>query len=82
MSEANAKMHLREFVSEEDINVAIRMELESFVNTQKYSVMKDMKKVFQALCRKMIYKNICFSNQAKFLLKLVADFENTFQLII
>ncbi|KAL7296506.1 hypothetical protein TKK_0009943 [Trichogramma kaykai] len=46
MAEANAKMHLREFVREEDINLAIRMELESFVETQKYSVMKDMRQAF------------------------------------
>lgn len=45
MAEANAKMHLREFVREEDINLAIRMVLESFVETQKYSVMKDMRHV-------------------------------------
>jgi DNA replicative helicase MCM subunit Mcm2 (Cdc46/Mcm family) len=45
IAEANAKMHLREFVRDEDINLAISMELESFVETQKYSVMKDMRLV-------------------------------------
>lgn len=45
MAEANAKMHLREFVQEEDINIAIQIELESFVESQKYSIMKDMRQV-------------------------------------
>lgn len=54
MAESNAKMHLREFVREEDINLAIRMELESFVETQKYSIMKDMRNV----CTKLTYFNL------------------------
>merc|ERR1712059_169413 len=44
--ESQAKMHLREFVSEDDVNMAIRVMLESFIDTQKYSVMKNMKKNF------------------------------------
>jgi len=39
-------MHLREFVSEDDVNMAMRVMLESFIDTQKYSVMKTMKKNF------------------------------------
>merc|ERR1719328_329265 len=46
MAEAHAKMHLREFVSEDDVNMAMRVMLESFIDTQKYSVMKAMKKNF------------------------------------
>lgn len=45
MTEAHAKMHLREYVQEDDVNMAIRMMLESFVETQKYSVMKSMRAV-------------------------------------
>lgn len=45
MAESHAKMHLRDYVQEEDVNMAIRMMLESFVETQKYSVMKTMKNV-------------------------------------
>merc|ERR1719322_540892 len=37
LAEANAKMHLREYVHEDDVNMAIRVVLESFVDTQKYS---------------------------------------------
>merc|ERR1712228_719314 len=46
MAEAHAKMHLREFVSEDDVNMAMRVMLESFIDTQKYSVMKTMKRNF------------------------------------
>lgn len=45
MAEAYAKVHLRNHVEEVDVNMAIRMMLESFVETQKYSVMKSMRNV-------------------------------------
>lgn len=45
MSEAHAKMHLREYVQEDDVNMAVTMMLESFLETQKYSVMKTMRQV-------------------------------------
>lgn len=45
MAEAHARMHLREYVQTDDVNMAIRMMLESFVETQKYSVMKTMRQV-------------------------------------
>lgn len=45
MAEASARIHLRDYVQEDDVNMAIRMMLESFVETQKYSVMKSMKSV-------------------------------------
>merc|ERR1712176_241047 len=53
MAEAHAKMHLREFVSEDDVNMAMRVMLESFIDTQKYSVMKGMKRNFS---RYLAYK--------------------------
>merc|ERR1712042_240573 len=46
IAESHAKMHLREFVREDDVNMAIRVMLESFIDTQKFSVMKTMKKNF------------------------------------
>ena len=46
IAEAHAKMHLREFVSEDDVNMAMRVMLEGFIDTQKYSVMKAMRKNF------------------------------------
>merc|ERR1719367_2334770 len=53
MAEAHAKMHLREVVSESDESVAKRVMLESFIDTQKYSVMKNMKRNFN---RYLAYK--------------------------
>merc|ERR1719367_243063 len=53
MAEANAKMHLREFVHEDDVNMAIRVMLESFIDTQKFSVMKAMRRNF---ARYLAYK--------------------------
>ncbi|KFM59251.1 DNA replication licensing factor MCM2, partial [Stegodyphus mimosarum] len=46
MAEANARIHLRDYVHEDDVNMAIRVMLESFINTQKFSVMKSMRKTF------------------------------------
>ncbi|KAG7160948.1 DNA replication licensing factor mcm2-like 1 [Homarus americanus] len=46
MAEAHARMHLREYVHEDDVNMAIRVMLESFIDTQKFSVMRAMKKNF------------------------------------
>lgn len=45
MAEAHARMHLREYVNDDDVNVALRMVVESFVSTQKYGVMKSMRQV-------------------------------------
>jgi DNA replication licensing factor MCM2 len=46
MAEAHAKMHLREFVTAEDVDVAIRVMLDSFVSAQKFSVSRQLKKRF------------------------------------
>jgi len=46
MAEAHAKMHLRDYVQEDDVNMAIRVMLESFIDTQKYSVMRSMRRNF------------------------------------
>jgi len=53
MAEANAKMHLREFVSQDDISMAIRVTLEAFISTQKHSVSKSMSRTFS---KYMTYK--------------------------
>ena len=45
LAEANARMHLRAHVSDDDVNTAIRIILESFVETQKFSIMRSMKRV-------------------------------------
>lgn len=45
MAEAHARMHLRDYVLEDDVNMAIRVMLESFIDTQKFSIMRSMRKV-------------------------------------
>ncbi|CAI5438107.1 unnamed protein product [Caenorhabditis angaria] len=46
LAEAHAKLHLRSYVNDDDCSAAIRIILESFVNTQKASVMRQMRKTF------------------------------------
>jgi len=46
ISEAHARMHLREYVNEDDVNMAVRIAIESFVDTQKYSITKTMRRNF------------------------------------
>lgn len=45
MAEAHAKLHLRQYVTDEDVKVVTRIMLECFINTQKASVMKQMRRV-------------------------------------
>ncbi|KAG1677625.1 hypothetical protein FOA52_010406 [Chlamydomonas sp. UWO 241] len=47
MSEAHAKMHMRDYVSDFDINVAIKQMLGSFIQSQKYSVHKTLERRFK-----------------------------------
>eukprot|EP01101_Sappina_pedata_P003049 TRINITY_DN13263_c0_g1_i1.p1 TRINITY_DN13263_c0_g1~~TRINITY_DN13263_c0_g1_i1.p1 ORF type:complete len:306 (-),score=98.31 TRINITY_DN13263_c0_g1_i1:58-924(-) len=47
MSEAHAKIHLRSDVIEEDLNVAIRVMLDSFISSQKFSVAQSLKNSFR-----------------------------------
>lgn len=47
MSEASAKMHLREFVRSDDIDLAIRVTVGSFVSAQKSSIKKQLERGFR-----------------------------------
>ncbi|CAM6107217.1 unnamed protein product [Calypogeia fissa] len=47
MSEAHARMHLRSYVSDDDVDMAIRVLLDSFISTQKYGVQKSLQKSFK-----------------------------------
>ncbi len=47
LSEAHAKLHLRQDVTEDDVNVAIRVMLESFIGAQKYAVKAALRKKFE-----------------------------------
>ncbi|XP_049848877.1 DNA replication licensing factor MCM2-like [Schistocerca gregaria] len=53
MSEAHAKMHLREVCTDDDIDMAIRSMLNSFIQSQKWSVMHTLKKKFR---KYLVYK--------------------------
>lgn len=46
MSEAHARMHLRDEVLPIDVNTSIRMMLESFISSQKYAVSKRLQRSF------------------------------------
>lgn len=46
MSEAHAKMHLRDHVRDDDVDVAIKMMLESFIVAQKFSVRRSLRRNF------------------------------------
>ena len=45
LAEANARMHLRSYVNDDDVNTANRIVLESFVETQKFSIMRSIRRV-------------------------------------
>ena len=47
MSEAHAKLHLREHVREDDVDAAIKVMLESFIQAQKFSVRRSLTKGFR-----------------------------------
>lgn len=47
MSEAHARMHLRQHVTEEDVDMAISVLLNSFISTQKYGVQRALQKSFR-----------------------------------
>ncbi|KAM0753310.1 DNA replication licensing factor cdc19 [Meredithblackwellia eburnea MCA 4105] len=51
MSEASAKMHLREFVRSDDIDLAIRVTVNSFVSAQKSSIKKQLERGFRKYLR-------------------------------
>jgi len=47
MAEANAKMHLRDYVRSDDIDLAIEMLLDSFLQSQKVSIAMQLRKKFE-----------------------------------
>jgi len=46
MSEAHAKMHLRDYVRDDDLDASIKMMLGSFIGAQKFSVRRALKRSF------------------------------------
>ncbi|XP_062073862.1 DNA replication licensing factor MCM2 [Humulus lupulus] len=47
ISEAHARMHLRQHVTQEDVDMSIRVLLDSFISTQKFGVKKALEKSFR-----------------------------------
>ncbi|CAL9129890.1 unnamed protein product [Musa textilis] len=47
MSEAHARMHLRNYVCQEDEDMAIRVLLDSFISSQKFGVQKALQKSYR-----------------------------------
>ncbi|KAJ3254301.1 MCM DNA helicase complex subunit [Boothiomyces macroporosus] len=47
MSEAFARMHLRDIVRQDDIDHAISVTIKSFISTQKHTVKKSLSKIFE-----------------------------------
>jgi len=47
MAEASARMHLREFVRADDVNLAIKVAIQSFVSAQKTSIRKSLERSFR-----------------------------------
>jgi hypothetical protein len=71
-------MHLREYVQEDDVNMAMRMMLESFVETQKYSVMNTMRKVschFFLISYKFLLHIICKDRLESSATLLICNFD-------
>jgi DNA replication licensing factor MCM2 len=46
MAEAHAKMHLRDYVRDDDMDVSISMMLKSFISAQKFSVRRTLERAF------------------------------------
>ncbi|KAJ1783977.1 MCM DNA helicase complex subunit, partial [Coemansia sp. RSA 2167] len=46
LAEAHARMHLRDYVRNDDVEVAIRVALEGFISAQKMSVMRSLRRKF------------------------------------
>ena len=60
MAEASAKMHLREYVTESDVDTAITVLLNSVIKSQKYPVARQMEIKFrQYLVRKQVLHWFC-----------------------
>eukprot|EP00484_Ammonia_sp_Unknown_P001340 CAMPEP_0197020554 /NCGR_PEP_ID=MMETSP1384-20130603/1365_1 /TAXON_ID=29189 /ORGANISM="Ammonia sp." /LENGTH=872 /DNA_ID=CAMNT_0042448207 /DNA_START=76 /DNA_END=2694 /DNA_ORIENTATION=+ len=47
LSEARAKLHLREYVRSDDVDMAIKIILQSFIETQKQSIQQTLRKHFK-----------------------------------
>lgn len=44
LAEAHARMHLRDYVRSDDVDVAIKVTLDSFISAQKFSMMQVLRR--------------------------------------
>jgi len=77
MSEAHAKMHLRQTVREDDVDAAIRMMLRGFITSQKFSVRRSLHAKF----RKFIVEEESQEHLLLFLLREMMRNEMMYQTI-
>lgn len=59
MSEAHARMHLRQQVTGDDVDMAIRVALDSFISTQKFGVQKALQKVSKDRQNFFFFPSLC-----------------------
>ena len=90
MAEAYAKMHLREYVRDDDVNAAVAVMLNSWVNSQKYQLKNELTKRFsQFLSFKRdsnellfyVLQNL-FRDQASFLTLKYGEVPDTVQVAV
>ena len=65
MSVAHARMHLRDQVNDDDVDVAISTLLKSFIATQKRSVQMSLRKVTECFTTNEIFPENRFSSKAR-----------------
>ena len=54
-------MHLRDFVRDDDVDMAIRVMLESFIHAQKFQVMRPLRRKFRRCVTSHVQLPACFS---------------------
>ena len=77
MAEASAKMHLRDYVRSDDVDLAIRAAVESFVSAQKISIKKTLERGF----RKYIHQSRDHDELLAFLLGGMVQDRRRFQTV-
>lgn len=82
MSESMAKMHLRDYVRTDDIDQAIDMLLESFLQSQKVSVARQLSKKFEVYRSKKSDPNQLLLHLLRKMVNDRVSYPTTFSIII
>ncbi|EGG23394.1 MCM family protein [Cavenderia fasciculata] len=75
MAEAHAKMHLRDYVRDEDVNMAIRVMLDSFIGSQKMSSTKTLRNNFSKYITYRRDTNELLSYSLRSIARTISDFQ-------